>query len=270
MNSAFATSPDGNRIHYLRAGDAQLALVFVHGLACGSDYWAAQMEHFRDRYTCVAVDLAGHGPSGGERREWTIEAFAGDVAAVVQTVGLPAVLVGNSLGGPSCVEAALRVPELARGVIGVESFHWFGMGVTPESIKEASAPYEADYAVAIAATVQSWFPPGSDPAQVEHVLAAFLGLRREMAVNAFQHCLAWHIDRGPQALGLLPVPVCTINSTYLHAQFAVESSRLIMEVELMEDVGHWPMIEKPAVLNGLLAARVARQLNPAGPARPPL
>jgi pimeloyl-ACP methyl ester carboxylesterase len=259
LKSAFATSPDGNRIHFQRAGDAQLALVFVHGLACGSDFWAAQVEHFQDRYTCVAMDLAGHGPSGSERRDWTIEAFAGDVAAVVRTVGLPAVLVGHSLGGPVCVEAALQLPELACGVIGVESFHWFGMGLTPESIEAAAAPYEADYAVAVAATVRSWFPPGSDPAQVERLLAAFVGLRPEMAVNAFQHCLAWHIDRGPQALGLLSVPLCTINSAYLHEQIAVEPSRLLMEVELIQDVGHWPMIEQPAVLNRILTRRLARQ-----------
>ena len=34
----------------------------------------------------VSVDLAGHGESGGDRTEWTMQAFGADVAAVAEAL----------------------------------------------------------------------------------------------------------------------------------------------------------------------------------------
>mgnify|MGYP001597132606 CR=1 FL=1 len=72
----------------------------------------------------VRIDLAGHGESGRERKDSTIAAFGGDVAAVVEKLGLKKViLIGHSMGGPASVEAARRLGDRVTGVVGVDSFY---------------------------------------------------------------------------------------------------------------------------------------------------
>ena len=58
----------------------------------------------------MSIDLAGHGESGLQRKLWTIEAFGGDVAAVVKKLGLKRViLIGHSTGGDVIAEAARQL-----------------------------------------------------------------------------------------------------------------------------------------------------------------
>jgi len=116
-------SGDGVPIRYAVRGTGGPALVFVHGWSCDRTYWDAQVRHFAPRHRVVAIDLPGHGESGTGREEWTVEAFGGDVAAVVQHLGLEeVVLIGHSVGGFVVLEAARRIPDKVVGVVGVESW----------------------------------------------------------------------------------------------------------------------------------------------------
>ncbi|HEV2779194.1 MAG TPA: alpha/beta hydrolase [Actinophytocola sp.] len=95
-------------------------IVFVHGWARSSLDWAAQMldpELIAGR-RLLAVDLRGHGESevadGGYDDP---EAWAGDLAVVLDHAGSPAVLVGHSYGGLVIIDY-LRTRG-AAGVAGV-------------------------------------------------------------------------------------------------------------------------------------------------------
>jgi pimeloyl-ACP methyl ester carboxylesterase len=63
-----AISADGVPIHYEVHGTGLPALVFVHGWTCDRSYWGRQIGHFARKYQVVAVDLAGHGESGLDRK----------------------------------------------------------------------------------------------------------------------------------------------------------------------------------------------------------
>jgi hypothetical protein len=103
----FAISSDGVRIAYEVHGEGSPALVFVHGWSCDRSYWAGQFEPFSRQFKVVAVDLAGHGDSGLERRAWTIQSFGDDVASVVKKLRLGRViLIGHSMGWDVIPEAA--------------------------------------------------------------------------------------------------------------------------------------------------------------------
>jgi pimeloyl-ACP methyl ester carboxylesterase len=76
-------------------------VVFLHGWAQSSRAWTHQLTGPLARdYRLVAADLRGHGdsdvPAGGYDSP---RAWAGDVAALLDYVGRPAVLVGWSYGG---------------------------------------------------------------------------------------------------------------------------------------------------------------------------
>ena len=57
------TSKDGVRISFDKQGMGKPAIIFVHGWTNNRSVWDTQVDHFSEKYTTVAVDLAGHGQS---------------------------------------------------------------------------------------------------------------------------------------------------------------------------------------------------------------
>jgi pimeloyl-ACP methyl ester carboxylesterase len=58
----------------------------------------------------VALDLAWHGDSGSNRKDWTVEGYSGDVETVVKNLNLDSIiLIGHSLGGVVMIEAARQI-----------------------------------------------------------------------------------------------------------------------------------------------------------------
>jgi pimeloyl-ACP methyl ester carboxylesterase len=73
-------------------------------------------------YRVAVTDLRGHGASDATFSTFGDEATAGDLIALVEHLGGPAVLVGNSLGaGAAALVAALR-PDLVGGLVLVGPF----------------------------------------------------------------------------------------------------------------------------------------------------
>ncbi len=95
-----------------RTLDAALpAVVFVHGAAHDHSVWALQSRYFAHHgWNALAVDLPGHGRSGGDALR-TVGAIAGWIPALLDAVGIrAAALVGHSLGSLAALECAARHP----------------------------------------------------------------------------------------------------------------------------------------------------------------
>jgi len=114
-------------VPFLARGGAQLyyevegtgpALVFAHGLGGNHLSWWQQVPHFRARYTCVTFAHRGFAPSTDERGGPGPRAFADDLAALVDHLGLADVrLVAQSMGGWTCLAYALREPARVRALV---------------------------------------------------------------------------------------------------------------------------------------------------------
>jgi pimeloyl-ACP methyl ester carboxylesterase len=96
---------------------AQPTVVFVHGAANDHSVWALQSRYFAHHGTNVlAVDLPGHGRSGGVPLS-SVEAIAGWLVGLLDALAIDkAALVGHSLGSLVALEAAGRHPERAMRV----------------------------------------------------------------------------------------------------------------------------------------------------------
>ncbi len=99
----FLPGAGGTRLAVRTAGNPRhRPIVFVHGWArCAGD-WQAQLTDPRltERFHLLAVDLRGHGDSEVAEVGYNDpEVWAGDLAAVLDHAGAPAVLVGSSYGG---------------------------------------------------------------------------------------------------------------------------------------------------------------------------
>lgn len=82
-------------------------IVFVHGWAQSADVFSPQFAstELAERFWLVGVDLRGHGDSDVAEAGYDDPAvWAGDIAAVLEFVGTPAILLGWSYGGMVLVD----------------------------------------------------------------------------------------------------------------------------------------------------------------------
>ena len=246
-------SADGVSIQYDDLGAGEPTLVFVHGWSCDRGYWSEQLEHFAQSHRVVNIDLAGHGDSGLDRTDWTMQAFGEDVAAVVNALDLHnVVLVGHSMGGKVIVEAARQLGERVIGVVGADTFHSGGRETPRERQEEVFGQLAEDYAGFISDFVDATFVEQSDPAIVEWVKTDMAAAPYASAVGARKASGSY--DATP-AVASLEVPFVLINSDFLPTDTAhlEANARQFLYLE-MTDVGHFVMLEDPETFNALLSA----------------
>jgi pimeloyl-ACP methyl ester carboxylesterase/DNA-binding response OmpR family regulator len=94
-------------------------LLLIHGWSSSWFALSPLMPYLSERYRCVAVDLPGYGESPPLPEPATIEAYAELLAELIRQIspGLPAVLVGHSMGGMTSVTLSLRHPELVERMV---------------------------------------------------------------------------------------------------------------------------------------------------------
>ncbi|MDH3689396.1 MAG: alpha/beta hydrolase [Gammaproteobacteria bacterium] len=94
------------------------SVVFVHGAGMDHTVWVLPTRYFvRHKRNVLAIDLPGHGRSGGplltsieEMGDWIIRVL--DVAGLEQ-----AAVVGHSMGSLAALEAAVRHPSRVRSLV---------------------------------------------------------------------------------------------------------------------------------------------------------
>lgn len=119
--TSYLLRPEG-RIAYDQTGEGPL-VVLVPGMGdLRSTYRFLLPALVAAGFTAVSVDLRGHGDSDVGFGSYGDAETAEDLAALLDELGAPAVVVGNSMGaGAGAYLAAVR-PELVRGLVLVGPF----------------------------------------------------------------------------------------------------------------------------------------------------
>ena len=242
---------DGVKISYDAQGEGEPVLVFVHGWSCSREYWKEQVPHFAKKHKVVTIDLAGHGQSGLSRKDYTLEAFGKDVAAVAEKLDLNRmILVGHSIGGLVAVEAARQMPGRVVCLVGADEFHDIEKGFTEEDVKGLIAMIEPDFVKGTQSFVRDMFPPDADPELVSWVANDMSSADPEIGINIFRNFGNYDLKNAVQEI---EVPVYSISSDFWPMNLEGNKKYIkSFKLKLMPGIGHFVMLEDPEKFNKLL------------------
>jgi pimeloyl-ACP methyl ester carboxylesterase len=247
-------SADGVPIHYKLTGQGDMTLVFVHGWCTDMSYWDGQIPSFRVYYKVVTMDLAGHGRSGADRSQWTIEAFAQDVKTVVETLDLQkVVLIGHALAGPVVLEAARLLPERVIGIVGVESLSDIYLSpYSAEQIESALAPFKEDFAEGLRMyALENYFRSTASDRLKRRIVFDMVETPADVGRGALEELMKYDATTALQGLN---IPIRTINADRPLVYFRViRKNHEDFTLKFMKNAGHFLMIEDPQGFNRILA-----------------
>ena len=263
----------GHRVCFRVAGDKGPVVLLIHGITGSSAHWEQVMPLLAERFTVIAPDLLGHGESAKPRGDYSLGAYATGARDLLIALGhRRATVVGHSLGGGIAMQFAYQFPErterlvlMSSGGLGEEVHLLLRAGTLPGS--ELVLPILASGRVrgVVSAVGKALGAVRLNPSPDIAELARGIGsLADSDARAAFLHTLRAVIDPSGQRVSALDRLHLTEDMPSLviwgerdpiipvvhgrTAHTAMPGSRL----ELLPGAGHFPQLEEPIVVAGLL------------------
>jgi pimeloyl-ACP methyl ester carboxylesterase len=242
-----AVEDGGQSLQRAERGDG-LPVVLVHSLAGNTNHWAAQLEHLRPSRRAVAIDLRGHGQSDRPKNgDYSIAGMAGDIAAVVDTLGLQRfVLVGHSMGGGVALAYAGAHPEQVAGLLLVDPIG-DGKQIPTDEAKSFLKGIESSYPDRIQ---EYWAGiAGPDSAIRERLLADLRATPREAVVQVLRSVMQF--DPHP-LLERYRGPALSVVTPANDQGFSLHRIGKGFPHQVMTGTGHWIQLDRPEEFNHLL------------------
>ena len=260
----FVERPDGARVYYETTGTGP-ALIFAHGLGGNHLSWWQQVPHFCDRYTCIAFAHRGFAPSSPIAGGPDPDDYAGDLAALIDHLGLGEVrLVAQSMGGWTSVEYILQNPGRVRALVLASTAGTIERSKTlfpddPERLERWSREAEAtarDLARRGIGAAGGARMAREQPA-LHFLYREISGLSRELDREAVRRRLWASFKRPLSTLREIDVPTLFITGAedIVFPAFLADALAPLMpkaRVACIEDAGHSVYFERPERFNRLL------------------
>jgi pimeloyl-ACP methyl ester carboxylesterase len=225
-------------------------LVFIHGAGESSRLWHAQVQELAARVNTVAIDLPGHGRSGG-RAQSRVEDYAGAVVDFLDAIAAPRpVPCGLSMGG--AITQQLLLDEAARFSAGIIISSGARLRVLPALF----TLIETDFQAYVAMIDRSGFSEKTPAAVKQAFLEDSLKADPAVAHGDFTACDRFDIM---QRLGSMRVPVLIISAEDdqltppKYGHFLEKSIPNAVRCHV-RDAGHFVPIEKPQEVNAAITA----------------
>jgi pimeloyl-ACP methyl ester carboxylesterase len=231
-------------------------VVLAHCWGCSSEEWAAAIPPLAAHHRVIAIDLAGHGRSGKNRKEWSVQAFAGDIRAVLAQAGVDkAIIVGHSMSGPIAVEAAVEMPDKIVGIIPIDTLQDAGKPENAAENAQLFAAMRANFAGTVEQLVRYIMPKTADPAVIQRILTFEQANDPAIAVPIIEANWGFPVK---EQFSKVKVPIISINADLFPTNEAGNKALAPRyQLRLIKGVGHWPMLEAPERFNALLVQAVA-------------
>jgi pimeloyl-ACP methyl ester carboxylesterase len=233
-------------LHVDDGGRGGVPVVFLHSFAGSTRHWAKQLDHLREDRRALAIDLRGHGesdaPSDGN---YTADALAQDVAAIVDTLGLKRfVLVGHSMGGSAAIAYAAAHPDRVAGLVLAGT-----PGRTPpEQAQKTIAAIEGNYDQVMKGYWDKLLT-NAKPEVHEEVAGEALRMRKEEALAIIKGLFQY--DPLP-AFGRFRVPTMIVSPEQGESAADLHQQLPELPYRTIAGTSHWMHLDKPDEFNRLL------------------
>ena len=259
----------GTRVKYVEMGEGP-PLVFVHGLSGAWQNWLENLPHFARGHRIIALDLPGFGSSPMPRWEITIPGYGRFLRDFCERIGVErCTLVGNSMGGFIATEVAVAEPERVEKLVLVSA-----AGITWARARREPAAMIGRMVRAATPLTMRWqtgvgmLRPRARRMSWAGVVHHPDGMRRELLwenlvpaldspgyLDAFVNLTGYDIrDR----LGDIEDPTLIVwgrNDRVVPVPAAFSYQRRIGDnarLEIFDETGHVPQLERPVRFNRLL------------------
>lgn len=254
-------------------------VMMLHGFGASIGHWRHNLPVLSDRHTVYALDMLGFGASqkaGGI--DYKVSLWVDQVYDFWRTfVGVPMVLVGNSIGSLVCLAAAETYPEMVQGIVMISLPD---MSARNDTIPQLLQPIVSGLERAIASPwllksvfyfvrrpkfVKKWASVAyANPGAISEELVDILSgpAQERGAARAFSALLKAMIgaDFSPSARKVLPnlnIPMLLVwgqSDRMIPYTLAAKFRDLNPRLRLVdiENAGHCPHDECPEIVNQLL------------------
>lgn len=231
-------------------------LAFANSLGTDLQVWDAVVPAFADRFRVVRYDKRGHGLSDVPAAPYTIDDHVGDLAAVLDGLGVTgAVVVGLSVGGQIALGLCAARPDLVRGLVLCDTAHRIG----PPALWEQRMAVVRETGIAALAEpiLQRWFSPAF---RATPALAAWRNMLVRTPVEGYLGtCAALRDSDQTAAARAVAVPtlcLCGTNDGATPPDLVRSMADIIpgARFALIEGAGHLPGVEAPDAVAATIQA----------------
>ncbi|MDD5558937.1 alpha/beta hydrolase [Candidatus Methylomirabilis sp.] len=233
------------RIHFVEHGPSPASplppIVFIHGAGGSHQVWLQQLRTLGRRRKAIAVDLPGHGHSGGSGAD-RIEIYRDVIEEFLAALGLDrTVMVGHSMGGAITQSIALDDPGLLAAIVLV------GTGAKLRVHPQIFARLQEDPAGTVEQITKLARAPGATAEVLKQDIDAILRTSIPVIEGDLLACDAFDLMEQVKAITLPTLVICGTDDLmapskygeYLHHQ--INGSQF----QLVPAAGHMVMLEQP-------------------------
>jgi 3-oxoadipate enol-lactonase len=259
----------GRRLHYVDMGEGGTPCLLLHGIGNSWRFWLETLPQLAERRRVLALDLPGFGESDLPDGPLSASSVGSIIDRFCGQLGIARVAVcGHSMGGMGAIQMAAAHPERVERLVLV--------GAALLSVMDLYSPAEvlrnprlaATYSLAVltaALPTPSWVQNGiavsklarnvflrpyvNHPAAIsgEVLRQALLGLGRRGALAAALNRDRFDLRRVARRC---TAPVLFVNGAEDRFSPVPDVEALAAEMDevqvvIMGDTGHWPMLERP-------------------------
>jgi pimeloyl-ACP methyl ester carboxylesterase len=255
--------PDG-RLAYDVTGTEGPLVICVPGMGELRSTYRLLVDKLAERGTrVVTMDIRGHGDSDATFTSYDDLALASDILAVIDELGGPAFVVGNSMGAGAGVIAAAEAPQKISGLALLGPFVRDPEGGALQKLLFRILLTKPWGPVAFMSYYPQWLP-GSKPAGYEeHKARVRENLRRPGHWKAFVQTTRTSHTPAAQRLAQVQAPTVVVMGAAdvdwkdPAAEASWIADKLGAELVMVPEVGHFPQAQAPEVT----AAAVVRLID---------
>jgi pimeloyl-ACP methyl ester carboxylesterase len=237
--------PNAAGLYYFAYGTENAArppVILIHGAGGTHLHWPPQVRRLHGQRT-FALDLPGHGKSGGLGKQ-SVGEYAQGIIGFMKATGLrSAIIVGHSMGSAIALDLALDYPRqvLALGLLGSGA----RLRVLPTILESAANP--ATYPTAVQMVTEAAYGPGANPRLKEAAAKRMRDIRSTVFHGDFLACNSFDVMGRLNQIRIPTLILCggqdrmtpVRYAKYLHEH--IPSSQL----QIIEGAGHMLMLEQP-------------------------